>query len=310
MKYCIDCGAPNDDNNATCPVCGMAFPQEQFQQVNQQMYYQNSQQGYGAPQMGTNPQQGYGVPQMGTNPQQGYEVPQMGTNPQQGYEVPQAPKKKTALYIIIGILLLAIIAVVAVVMLSKKDKDDKGGKEEHPSAKKTEEYKSRDVASCKTIKTAVETSMGYETLYVLMTENGPTVITIIPDQEHEDWDGLTYANASYFLTLTGGAAKASGDVNGKTAEEARNILAKELAQNIGEETPEIEYDYDALTEKEADLVYYVHVSEKGTVRVYIGKKGLEQSILNQSEDELWSCPNGENGYYSICPELCDSYEKK
>ncbi|MBQ9935746.1 MAG: hypothetical protein IJO70_07860 [Lachnospiraceae bacterium] len=331
MKYCTYCGVPNDDNNMNCPTCGMAFPQGQLQQVNQQMYCQNiqqaygapqmgmnSQQTYGAPQMGMNPQQTYGAPQMGMNSQQTYGAPQMGMNPQQGYGMPQppynnqggAPKKKTGLFIAIGVSVIAIIAVIVAVLLSKKDDKDKGGEDERPSAYMTEEYKSKDVSSCKTIKTAVEISMGYETLYVLLTENGPTVMTIIPDQKHEDMGELTYGKASYFLTLTGGAAQASGDVNGKTALEARDIFAQEIAQNIGEETPDIKYDYDALTEEEADLVYYVHVSEKGTVRVYIGKKGLEQDILNQSEDELWGCPNGENGYYSICPELCDSYKQK
>ncbi len=291
MKYCTYCGAPNDDNNMNCPTCGMTFQQGQFQQVNQQMYYQN-------------PQQGYGAPQMGMNPQQGYVMSQAPSNNQGG-----APKKKPVLFIIIGILITLIIAIMAV-LLSKKDENEKGGEDERPSAYKIEEYKSKDVASCKAIKTAVETSMGYETMFVLLTEHGSTVMTIIPDQEHEDIDELTYGNASYFFTLTGGAAQVSGDVNGKTAEEAKNILVQEIAQNIGETTPEIKYDYDALTEKEADLVYYVHVSEKGIVRVYIGKKGLEQDILNQSEDELWASPNGENGYYSICPELCDSYKKK
>ncbi len=303
MKYCTYCGAPNDDSNIACPNCRMTFQMDQFQQVNQQMYFQNTPQAYGSPQMGMSPQQGYGMPQMGMNPQPGYGMPQAPSNNQGGTQ-----KKKTGIFILIGILVIVIVAAIVAVLLSKKGDKDKGGKDEHPSSYKTKEYKSEDVYSCKTIKTAVETSMGSETLYVLLTESGPTVITIIPDQKHEDIDELTYEKASYFITLTGGAAEASGDVNKKTAEEARNILVKDIAQNIGMKTPEIMYKYDALTNKEADLVYYVHITEKGTVRVYIGKKNLEQSILNQSDDELWGCPNGENGYYMICPEICDSYQ--
>lgn len=320
MKYCTYCGAPNVDGNMICPNCGMTIQAEAPQQVNPQMYYQvppqtNPQVYYQMPPQ-TNPQVYYQVPPQ-TNPQVYYQGQQQVNQqmyyqspPQVNYQTPsnQAPKKKVPVVpIIIGMVALIVIGVIVAILLAGKEK-----KEEELSPSEKKNYMSKDVSSCKTIKTSVEVAMGNEDLYVLMTTDA-TVITIIPGQKYEDLQDLTYQKASAFMKFTGGAAADSFDYefhNDRTAEETRDILCREILQNIGETTPEIKYCYDAVTGEATDLVYYVHISEKGTVRVYIGKENLEQDILGQSSDELYESPNGEDGYYMICPELCDSYQQK
>ena len=335
MKNCYNCGTPNDDNSMACQRCGapLQMPQQVMQQQMQpQMMNQRMQPGYGMPQQQMQPQMmnqgmqsGYGMPQQQMQPQMmnqgmqpGYGMPQQGMQPgngmpQQGMQpgngMPQqqmqpqmmnqapqqptrsaaAPKKNKALVpIIIGVVAVIIIGIIIAVVLGGKD--DKDDKDKKPSARQTKSYIANDISSSKTIKTAVETSMTRESSYELLTnylEGEGTVIVVTPDVATEEiGQGVNIISSN----------------KGPDYEYAKI----EIGKNIGEKTPPIKYNYDVLTEEKADLVYYVYVSDKGSVYVYIGEKGLEDEIFDAASSGDVEA-NGEDGYYSICPEICDAY---
>lgn len=102
--------------------------------------------------------------------------------------------------------------------------------------------KSNDVSSGKTIKTAVETAMGTEEAYEQLTAAGSgTVLSVKPN-------GTT---ASAICKVSGGSG-------------ITNDTLTEIFNNIGEKTPKIKYKKNNATN------FYVQISAKGTVSVWIG----------------------------------------
>ncbi|MBE5945207.1 MAG: hypothetical protein E7258_09885 [Lachnospiraceae bacterium] len=304
MNTCNYCGGAINQFGV-CSNCGTPAPQQMYQQPQQ--VYQQPQQMY------QQPQQAYQQPQqVYQQPQQVYQQPQqVYQQPQQAYQQPQSQAAGGKKFPLIPVIMLsiAVIALIVVLVLIMKDKDGNGSDKKQSSQTNTAYHKEEDVASAKIIKTAVETSLGNENFYNLVTANGPTVITIYPGQEHSDISGITYDTASYFMAIDGGATSNNytNYNNDKDANTVRDEWCQELALNMGDSTPDIEYGYDVLTGEETDLVYYVYVSEKATVYVLIGHKDLSDELLNMDTSVIPDA-NGQDGLYSITPELCDSYK--
>ena len=160
--------------------------------------------------------------------------------------------------------------------------------------------KSNDVSSCKTIKTAIETALGNETVYEYLTaaeSNGFCYIYITPGEatstELEDLE---------CIEITGHSSET--EINGKSADEIKLIAENEIATNIGEKTPKLKYRKNAKdTDSEDVPVEFVAVvSKKGTVYVFIAIA----EDMTVEEDETVGVKT-ESGF-QICPNVCDEYQ--
>jgi type II secretory pathway pseudopilin PulG len=180
--------------------------------------------------------------------------------------------------------------------------------------------KSNDVSSAKTIKTAVETALGNETVYEYITGNEDsayTYIYITPGQptaaEGEGEDAAGGAGSKAVEKIAGAWDDAT-DINGKTGAECKAIAIEQIAANIGEKTPKLKYRKNAADEKEgaAPTEFVAVVSKKGTVYVYISvmKKGTFSFTEGEGKDAKTSEPfaaDDKKGF-QICPNICDEYQ--
>jgi type IV pilus assembly protein PilA len=154
--------------------------------------------------------------------------------------------------------------------------------------------KSNDVTSCKTIKTAIETALGNESIYEYITNNnnGTTTITINPGQTTS---GGTSSGA---IAITGCTAPADADENIATT------AAKEIGTNIGEKTPKLKFkkaSKDASgTAGVNPTKFYALVTSKGTVYVVIGGDSAPSLSADGKVDR--------SAGYMICPEICADYQ--
>lgn len=213
-----------------------------------------------------------------------------------------------------GIPLIGIIAVVAVAViclfvfvLGKDDESDKGSGEGTPQAQ-LKSSMSADLSQAKVIKTSVEVSLGNESIFELCVEK-PTVITLVPGQEFKGGTDCTYSGASNAMRITGVSDMTWMSSSERTLTEVQDMFAKEMSGNLGGKVPEISYTYNPETQEEVlNMNYYVYISNKGTVEVYVGPSGLESAIAGQTDSDLSSVANGEKGFYQLLPDTCDSYK--
>lgn len=190
-----------------------------------------------------------------------------------------APAKKSKLPIIIAIIAVVIIAIVAVVIgVNGKKKDDEDARPKSGYVFKSNA--SNDISSAKTIKTAVETSMGRESTYELLCSGG-TVIILDPDTTSIDFDYIDYNAAKKYIDYE--------------KESKEDILG-----NLGDKIPEFKIDY-AADDTDGDIdCWYVVVSNRGSVTVYTGPKGLTYEELSKDKKN--------DGIFQLCPETCEEYK--
>ena len=131
--------------------------------------------------------------------------------------------------------------------------------------------KSNDVSSGKTIKTAVETAMGTEEAYEQLTAAGSGTVLIVKPND---------SVASTAVTKSTGGSGITTDTYA------------EIFNNIGEKTPKIKYKKNGATN------FYVVVSAKGTVSVWIGKTA---PTTTTSGTKI-------NGAWQLTPELDKEYQ--
>ncbi len=164
--------------------------------------------------------------------------------------------------------------------------------------------KSNDVSSAKTIKTAVETAMGNESIYEYITGGSSyAYITVYPGES----------------TATGGAGAdavdirfvdtaPTEDINGKTVDELDALAIEQIAANIGEKTPKLKYRKNAADEKDgaAPTEFVAVVSKKGTVYVYISVMDKDTFTVPEKDGE--PSPSDKTKGFQICPNICDEYQ--
>lgn len=178
---------------------------------------------------------------------------------------------------------------------------------------------SNDISSAKTIKTAVETTMGNETCYEFLCNKG-VVITIYPDKMAEDFEvcennstatidncnsadysdvmKFTYADDEDFYCIIN---------NDKNPGYCQDYVFKNIIENmcyIDGRTPDIKYKKNAgdSESKVVPEVYYVYVAPTGMVSVFVGAEGNEEYV--RTTDVI---DDDERCIYSLTPETCDSY---
>lgn len=164
--------------------------------------------------------------------------------------------------------------------------------------------KSNDVSSAKTIKTAVETALGNETIYEYLTcatdkANG-VLIEIIPGKKTST--EATTSKAADCIKVSGVDSANYTAPEGKNAADVLLMAQEEIATNIGESTPKLKFKKAAndSTTKLPESFYAV-VSPKGSVYVFIAEDGVANSkaLMEGMTSE---------GIYQLCPTLCDEYQ--
>ena len=174
--------------------------------------------------------------------------------------------------------------------------------------------RSNDVSSADTIETSVNTALGTESISEYLTA-ADTLITLIPAGDFASTtaaaNGYTYAKSKKAIAIEGGGHdgtlsgwKAS---SGKDADDVREAVTNELGSSLNGSVPKIKYKKNAKTGAgESDLRYYVLVTTKGSVEVYIAKSG--KTLADFQKLTATDIIDGDNGIFEICPEVCESYQ--
>lgn len=161
--------------------------------------------------------------------------------------------------------------------------------------------KSNDVSSCKTIKTAVETALGNETVYEFITaatESGYCYIYVTPGQSTAE------SNITNAIEIKGGSNEAT--INGKNNADVLKSAQQEIGTNIGETTPKLKYKKNAAdtSSNSTPTEFVAVVSQKGTVYVFIACV----DGLKVSEDKDVGVKAADKEGFQICPNVCDEYQ--
>lgn len=167
--------------------------------------------------------------------------------------------------------------------------------------------KSNDVSSCKTIKTAVETALGNESVYEYLTTGTGDYcyIFVTPGESTSSAEGEATTTTSSAVAIKGGY-NGSDLINGKTAADVKDIAIKEIGTNIGEKTPKLKYKKNAAdSSKAAPTEFVAVVSKKGTVYVFISTASAGSFEVQEASGEV--IPKQDNGF-QICPNVCDEYQ--
>lgn len=169
--------------------------------------------------------------------------------------------------------------------------------------------RSNDVSSCDTIETSVNTALGNESISEFLTAN-PTTITLTPAGKFGSTsNGYTLSGSKEAITITGGASGTWKSSSGKTIAECQDLVANELGQSLNGTVPKLKYKKDAKSGNAVTAqAFYVHVSKKGSVEVYIGETGKESTFGTTYDATAKVLDGGNDVLYEICPEVCDSYQ--
>ncbi len=156
--------------------------------------------------------------------------------------------------------------------------------------------KSNDVSSAKTIKTAIETALGNESVYELLTTGTDDYcyIDITPGEKTTS----TTTGAQSCINIRNASTE---DINGKSANDLLVIAKDSIGSNIGEKTPKLKYR-KAAGEAGEPKGFTGVISKAGTVYVFISTA----DEMTVSEDETIGVKS-DNGY-QICPNICDEYQ--
>lgn len=165
--------------------------------------------------------------------------------------------------------------------------------------------KSNDVSSAKTIKTAVETALGNESVYEYLTTGSDDYCYIYITPGVATSSSSSTTNAA--VTIKGGY-DGSDLINGKSATEVQAIAVSEIGTNIGEKTPKLKYKKNAAdSSKNAPTEFVAVVSKKGTVYVFISCASASTFEVQDTSGEVTVKGGTDNGF-QICPNVCDEYQ--
>ena len=160
--------------------------------------------------------------------------------------------------------------------------------------------RSNDVSSAKTIKTAVETALGNETVYETLTNT--TTQTVIEFVSGSLTSAATISGEEkHGMKITG------CDPASDAPDDIEEIITSEIGTNIGEKIPKVKYKKEINLETgKADKdgkkpeAFYAVISAKGTVYVGVGEEGQAASISVDS--------SGLDGVAELAPSVCDGYQ--
>ena len=161
--------------------------------------------------------------------------------------------------------------------------------------------RSNDVSSAKTIKTAVETALGNETIYETLTNT--STCTVIEFVSGSSTSAATISGAEKHGMKISGCTPASD-----APADIEDIIASEIGTNIGEKIPKVKFkkEINLTTGKEDKTngkkpqAFYAVISSKGTVYVGVAETGQSANISATS--------SGLSGAAELTPNVCDGYQ--
>ena len=157
--------------------------------------------------------------------------------------------------------------------------------------------RANDVSSAKTIKTAVETALGNETIYETLTNT--TSCTVIKFTSGASTaEGTSYSG--HGMTITGCSAPTDAP------DDIGEVITSEIGTNIGEKIPKVKFKKEiSLTTGKEDKTngtkpeaFYAVISSKGTVYVGVGPNDATVSVSSK----------GLSGAAELTPTVCDGYQ--
>ena len=156
--------------------------------------------------------------------------------------------------------------------------------------------KSNDVSSAKTIKTAVETALGTESVYETLVNDGGSVINIEPNKACQALS--SNANASACITIDWVKTDMQkSDSNGYSGATNAACVAL-IGANIGEKTPKVKYKKGTSAVQNPDN-WVVLINAKGTVTV-----GLSASEISTEVDSV----SADSDYIALAPDIDEDYQ--
>lgn len=163
--------------------------------------------------------------------------------------------------------------------------------------------KSNDVSSAKTIKTAIETALGNESIYEYITGGSSfCYISITPGKSLTD--GTTGAQTAISIS---GAYAGTDKINGKSTTELEKTAKDTIGSNIGEKSPKLKYQKDPAGGDKKPSKFVGVVSPAGTVYVFIQcGNGSSFSVKDSSSTGVEPTTSGTG--YQITPYICDEYQ--
>lgn len=167
--------------------------------------------------------------------------------------------------------------------------------------------RSNDVSSCKTIKTAIETALGNESLYEYLTTGGDfAYIYITPG------GGLAASaedNAATNIKIEG-AYSGTDKINGKTADELKLVAQNQIGTTIGEKAPKLKFKKDPSGKHKDNIPteFVGVVSKSGTVYVYISCTTAGGMKVKTDETSKEVVIDGDGTGYQISPNIADEYQ--
>ena len=144
--------------------------------------------------------------------------------------------------------------------------------------------KSNDVSSAKTIKTAIETALGTESVYETLTNTtgteAATIVTIVPGQATSDATGT----AGVLIDKCSKPANGGAEITD---------CAKSIGSNIGEKTPKIKYRKKIDTKgNKGDITptnFYAFITPGGSVYVCVGESGAKLAAIASGTPSFEKC---------------------
>lgn len=168
--------------------------------------------------------------------------------------------------------------------------------------------KSNDVSAAKTIKTAVETALGTESVYETLTApTSCTKVMILPDQSTAT--STTNGTAAVQITDNTGAA-ITVPAGGASIVDC----AKSIGSNIGEKTPKTKYKKQVDNEgdpkgtgtKFTPNAFVAFITPGGTV--YVAVCGSGTSATSPTLSNISSGTPTFNNCAPLAPEVCKGYQ--
>jgi len=153
--------------------------------------------------------------------------------------------------------------------------------------------RSNDVTACKTIKTAIETALGTEDVYAILTNTSGSKCSVIDIEPNKSTKATAGEKG---VTISGCTKPSDCDLEITDAE----VL---IAQNIGEKTPKLKYKKaaDGNTDHKPTGHFIGLCSPGGTVYVVIPwGSGDEITVKDNSVECTWG--------YPICPYIDKNYQ--
>lgn len=162
--------------------------------------------------------------------------------------------------------------------------------------------KSNDVSAAKTFKTAIETALGTEEVYEILTNSTGdyTTITLVPNKPIS---AATEISTSVdYLEITGCAIPDGCDMSG-------DEVALAVASNIGEKTPKTKYQKNINAKGEKDdkgfkpNTFCAFITTGGTVYVCVTDSSKTPSMKANSDGTVTFTDCA-----PLAPEVCKGYQ--